>query len=247
VTRFASRYPAAAHTFAAELGDHVTLDGAAGHHLGRVRRLRAGEVVTVADGGGRWRPYTIVDARRGTIELDAHGEPEAEPPLVPGLTVAFALTKGAKPELAVQKLTELGVDRIAPLLTQRSVRRWGNERASAAVERLGRVAAEAAAQCRRARLPDVEPPQPLAELLGHPGLVVADPSGDEVDEIDAPPDGEWVLAVGPEGGFEADELAGIGRRARLRLGPHLLRAETAAIAGAAILTTRRVPDLSALS
>jgi 16S rRNA (uracil1498-N3)-methyltransferase len=244
VTRFASRYPAAAHTFAADLDDNLMLDGASGHHLSRVRRLHAGEVVTVADGDGRWRAYTIVDAKRGAVDLDARGEPETEPRLEPGLAVAFAPTKGAKPDLIAQKLTELGVDRITLLVTQRSVRRWGADRAGAAVARLRRVAVEAAAQCRRARLPDVDTPQPLSALHGHPGLVVADPLGDEVGEIDAPSTGEWMLMVGPEGGFTPHELADLDSGARLRLGPHVLRAETAAIAGAAVLTTRRVPDFS---
>ena len=93
MTLFASGYPAAAHTFASELDDDVALDGASGHHLSRVRRPREGEVVTVADGNGRWRPYTIARARRGAIDLHARGELVIEPVLEPGLTVAFALTK----------------------------------------------------------------------------------------------------------------------------------------------------------
>jgi 16S rRNA (uracil1498-N3)-methyltransferase len=261
VTLFASGYPAAAHTFASQLDDDVALDGASGHHLSRVRRLREGEVVTVADGKGTWRPYTIARARRGAVDLHARGELVVEPVLEPRLAVAFALTKAAKPDLAVQKLTELGVDRVTLLQARRSVPRWGNERADTAVARLRRVAVEAAAQCRRSRLPDVDAPQPVSALHGHPGIVVADPSGDDVARIPAPPTGEWVLVVGPEGGFDPDELAALGSPSqapapalvdgeaaaaaleapvRLRLGPHVLRAETAAIAGASVLTTRRV-------
>ena len=243
MTLFASRYSAAAHTFASELDDDVALDGASGHHLSRVRRLRDGEVVTVADGRGTWRPYTIARSRRGGVDLNARGEPVVEPMLEPGLAVAFALTKAAKPDLVVQKLTELGVDRVTPLHARRSVPRWGNERAGAAVARLRRVAVEAAAQCRRSRLPEVDAPQPLSALHSHPGIVVADPSGDDVARIPAPPTGGWVLVVGPEGGFDPDELATLGlieAPVRLGLGPHVLRAETAAIAGASVLGTRRV-------
>lgn len=242
MTRFASRYPAVAHSFASTLDDDVTLDGASGHHLSRVRRLRGGEVVTVADGDGIWRPYTVVDSHAGAVDLRACAEAAIEPQLEPRLVVAFALTKATKPDLAVQKLTELGVDRIAPVETRRSVRRWGSDRADHAIDRLRRIAAEAAAQCRRARLPVVEALQPLSALHGHPGLVMADADGEDVAGIPAPPTGEWVLVVGPEGGLEPDELAFIGATARLRLGPHVLRAETAAIAGAAVLTTRRVTD-----
>jgi 16S rRNA (uracil1498-N3)-methyltransferase len=240
VTPFASRYPSTAHTFASDLDDDLTIDGAAGHHLSRVRRLREDESVTVADGAGTWRPYTVVHARRGAVDLRARSEPVVEPQLEPRLAVAFAVTKGAKPDLVVQKLTELGVDRIAPLEARRSVPRWRSDRAGAAVARLQRVAVEAAAQSRRARVPEVETPVPVAALAGRPGLVVADPAGDGVDRISLPPNGEWTLVVGPEGGLEPGELDELRAAARLGVGPHVLRAETAAIAGAAVLTTRRV-------
>jgi 16S rRNA (uracil1498-N3)-methyltransferase len=244
VTRFASSYPATAHTFASDLDDDITVAGAPGHHLSRVRRLREGEVVTVADGDGTWRPYTIVDVRPGAVDLRARGEPAIEPQLEPRLAVAFALTKGTKPDLAVQKLTELGVDRITPLQSRRSVPRWGGERAGTAVSRLRRVAIEAAAQSRRSRLPEVEAAQPPSALHGHPGLVVADAAGEDLAHIPAPPNGEWVVVVGPEGGFDPEELEALDAPVRLRLGSHVLRAETAAIAAAAVLTTRRVPFFS---
>ena len=149
MTRFAARYPATAHTFLHALDDDVTIDDAAGHHLSRVRRLRGGEALTVADGEGLWRPYTVVGVRPGAVDLHAQGAPVVEPRLDPRLVVALALTKGAKPDLAVQKLTELGVDGVMLLSTRRSVPRWDETREEAAVARLRRVAREAAAQCRR--------------------------------------------------------------------------------------------------
>jgi 16S rRNA (uracil1498-N3)-methyltransferase len=246
VTRFAALYPATAHTFLPALDDDVTLDDAAGHHLSRVRRVRPGETLTAADGGGRWRPYAVVGVRPGALELHAQGAREVEPQLEPRLVVALALTKGTKPDLAVQKLTELGVDGVTLLSTRRSVPRWSGSRVDAALTRLRRIGREAAAQCRRARLPEIDGVLPVAELRGRPGLVVADPAGKELARVPAPPGGEWVLVVGPEGGFDADEAAALTTPAdhgdgpaRLRLGPHVLRAETAAIAGAAALATRR--------
>jgi 16S rRNA (uracil1498-N3)-methyltransferase len=239
VTRFAARSPAAAHAFASTLEDDVTLEGTSGHHLSRVRRLRSGELVTVADGNGTWRPYTVTAVRPGAVELRAGGEPVVEPRLEPVLAVAFALTKARKPDLAVQKLTELGVDRIVPVQSRRSVPRWGTDRGAVAVDRLRRVAVEAAAQSRRARVPEVEAPGQLADLGGHPGLVVADPWGDDLGRVADPAGGEWMLVIGPEGGLDPDEVAILDGAARLRMGPHILRAETAAIAGAAVLTTRR--------
>lgn len=248
MTRFAALYPATAHTFLPALDDDVTLDDEAGHHLSRVRRVRAGETVTAADGDGRWRPYAVVGVRPGAVELHAQRAPVVEPQLEPRLVVAFALTKGTKPDLAVQKLTELGVDGVTLLSTRRSVPRWDESRADAALARLRRIARDAAAQCRRARLPEIDGVLPVTELRGRPGLVVADPAGAELARVPEPPRGEWVLVVGPEGGFDPDEAAALTSPAedrdgpaRLRLGPHVLRAETAAIAGAAVLATRRAP------
>ena len=246
MTRFAALYPATAHTFLRALDDDVTLDDDAGHHLSRVRRVRAGETLTAADGDGRWRPYAVVGVRPGAVELHAQGESVVEPRPEPRLVVAFALTKGTKPDLAVQKLTELGVDGVMLLSARRSVPRWSGGRVEAALTRLRRIGREAAAQCRRARLPEIDGVLPVTELRGRPGLVIADPAGEELARVPAPPGGEWVLVVGPEGGFDADEAATLmtpaehrGQPARLRLGPHVLRAETAAIAGAAVLATRR--------
>lgn len=250
MTRFAALYPATAHTFLPALDDDVTLDDDAGHHLSRVRRVRSGETLTAADGDGRWRPYTVVGVRPGAVELHAQGVPVVEPQLEPRLVVAFALTKGTKPDLAVQKLTELGADGVTLLASRRSVPRWSGSRADAALTRLRRIAREAAAQCRRARLPEIHGVLPLTDLQGRPGLVVADPAGEELPRVPAPPGGEWVLVVGPEGGLDPDEVAALKSPAedgegpvRLRLGPHVLRAETAAIAGAAVLATRRAPGL----
>jgi 16S rRNA (uracil1498-N3)-methyltransferase len=248
VTRFAALYPATAHTFLPALDDDVTLDDDAGHHLSRVRRVRAGETLTAADGDGRWRPYAVVGVRPGVVELHAEGVAVVEPQLEPRLVVAFALTKGTKPDLAVQKLTELGVDGVTLLASRRSVPRWSGSRADAALTRLRRIAREAAAQCRRARLPEIHGVLPLTDLRGRPGLIVADPAGEELPRVPAPPGGEWVLVVGPEGGLDPDEVAALTSPAeddvgpaRLRLGPHVLRAETAAIAGAAVLAARRAP------
>ena len=162
-----------------------------------------------------------------------------EPEWSPGLEVAFALTKGTKPETVVQQLTELGVDRIRPVRARRSVVRWDAVRAEAAVARLRRVAREAAMQCRRARVPVVDAPVDLSALAGRPGLVVGDPEGGSPTAVPAPAGGGWLLVVGPEGGLEADEIEQLGPLERVAVGPHVLRAETAAVAVAAALTVRR--------
>ena len=230
---------ATAHVFVDRLDDRVVVDGRDGHHLQRARRVRVGETITAADGYGRWRVFTVVVADAGRVQLEATSALAHEARLAPMLTVACSLTKGEKPELAVQKLTELGVDRVLLVQAARSVVRWDDERTASGLDRLRRVAREAAAQSRRARVPVVEGPVMTAELVEMPGLVVAAPGGVRAPELPTPPGGEWVVAVGPEGGFDADELAAMAAAPRLAIGPFVLRAETAAIAAAAALAGGR--------
>jgi 16S rRNA (uracil1498-N3)-methyltransferase len=231
-----SEADASAHTFCDALTDELRIGGDDAHHLVRVRRLQPGEVVTVADGRGAWRRYEVAATLGGALTLASAAPVCTEPPLRPALTVAFAITKRDKPEQVVRQLTELGVDRIRPSFSARAVPRWDDTRATRALDRYTRVAREAAAQCRRARLPVVDTPAPLAALAGAPGLVVADRAG-----AAAPPetgDG-WTLVVGPEGGLTADELAHLGDPPRLSAGPHVLRADTAAVASAALFVPHR--------
>jgi len=133
----------------------------------------------------------------------------------------------------VQKLTEAGVDRIVVLDSLRAVVRWEGERRARAVERLRRVAREAAAQSRRAWLPEVVGAADLDELrsrLAPVPLALAELGGDP-PSVRAP-----AVAVGPEGGWEASEVAG---QPMVGLGPHVLRAETAAVAAGLLLCALR--------
>jgi 16S rRNA (uracil1498-N3)-methyltransferase len=236
---WAAAYPATAHVLVTALDDEVTVEGDDGHHLARVRRVRPGESLTAADGLGTWRPYEVAAVEGAALELRACGDPRVEPELTPRLEVAFALTKAAKPETVVQQLTELGVDRIRPVRARRSVVRWDASRAEAALARLRRVAREAAAQSRRARLPVVDAPAELASLSGLPGLVLGDASVVGQGAPEWPSGGTWVVVVGPEGGLEADEITQLGVVSRLAVGPHVLRAETAAVSAAAALAISR--------
>jgi 16S rRNA (uracil1498-N3)-methyltransferase len=237
---------ATAHVFVERLDDRITIGGDDGHHLQRARRVRPGETVTAADGYGRWRVFTVAGAEHGRIELEAVSALAHEPPLAPRLTVACSLTKGEKPELVVQKLTELGADRILLVQAARSVVRWDDDKAASAIDRLQRVAREASAQSRRARIPVVEGPVGPTEVAEMAGLVVAAVDGVPATELPAPALGEWVVAVGPEGGFDPDELATFGHAPRLAVGPFVLRAETAAIAASAALAGRRTFSADAL-
>ena len=213
-----------AHAFVDDLGAPA-LDPDDRHHLERVLRLAAGDLVTVADGVGAWRPC------RFGADLEPLGDITVDPPPQPPVTVAFTVIKGDRPEWTVQKLTELGVDVIVPMHTDRSVVRWTGERGERHVARLRRVAREAAMQSRRSRLPVVEPVASFAEVVARPAARLAAPGGR------APAVGDAVVLVGPEGGWTEAELA--AGAPVIGLGPTVLRAETAAVAVGVLLTALR--------
>jgi 16S rRNA (uracil1498-N3)-methyltransferase len=215
-----------AHVFVDDL-DAPALSPDDRHHLGRVLRLRPGETVSVSDGAGAWRRCEWTEAGA----LEPVGAVEHVPRPAPPITVGFALLKGDRPEWVVQKLTELGVDRIVPLATARTVVRWTGDRALRHRERLRTVAREAAMQSRRAWLPEVTDVTELADVASLPGAALAEPGG-APPSLDRP-----VVLVGPEGGWAPEEVA-LGLPT-VDLGPTVLRAETAAVAVAAVLGALR--------
>jgi 16S rRNA (uracil1498-N3)-methyltransferase len=212
--------------------DVPVLDDNDRHHLERVVRVRLGDAVVISDGRGRWRDGVL--GAGGVVEPT--GDVQSSPLPAPPIRIAFALTKGERPELAVQKLTELGVDRIVPFVADRSVARWDGTRAESHVARLRRVAREASMQCRRPWLPVVDDVADFRAVCELPGAAMADLGG-------APPslDRPTVL-VGPEGGWSEDERA--GPLPTVALGAHVLRAETAAITAAALLGALRAAIVS---
>lgn len=196
------------------------------HHLARVRRVRNGDPVILGDGAGSWRAARMRDEEPEPVSEVAYC-----PHPMPTVGVAFALVKGSKPELAVQKLTELGVDWICPFEAARSVVRWDEGKAELAQARLNKVAREAAMQSRQPWLPMVEPVAPFASVAGIDGACLAERGGD------APSLGSPVILVGPEGGWERHELEVDLPRVALSTG--VLRAETAAIVAGALLVALR--------
>lgn len=157
-----------------------------------------------------------------------------DPPPAPLLTVAFALVKGQKPELVVQKLTELGIDEIVPFVAERSVVRWDAEALARNTERLRSVAREAAQQSRRTWFPTVSPVTSFAGIAARHGAVRCEMGGAPLT-----PEHTTVL-IGPEGGWSENEIA----LPVVGLGPTVLRAETAAIAAATLMCARRAGWLS---
>jgi 16S rRNA (uracil1498-N3)-methyltransferase len=196
------------------------------HHLERVLRLRPGDDVTLSDGaGGRLR------CRFGPV-LEPVGEIERVARPSPLVTVAFAVVKGQRPEWAVQKLTEIGVDRIVPLVSARSVVRWPAGEASGQVARLRRVAREAAVQSRRVWLPEVDAVTAFEVAVAESGAALAHPGG-------RPPSlARPVVLIGPEGGWDESELSAVGA-STIGLGPAVLRTETAAVVAGTLLCALR--------
>lgn len=216
---------AAAHALVGDI-DEPRLGDDAAHHLARVRRLRDGAQVTATDGAGAWRPCRF--SVSGDLEADGDVVRVERPD--PPITIAFALTKGGKPELVVQKLTELGVDRIVAFRAEHSVVRWDDAKAVAQHARWEAISRAAVEQSRGVWLPTIEP-------VGDIGSV-ADLGACRLDRGgESPSLARSVLAVGPEGGWSDEE------RERLptvvECAANVLRAETAALTAGGILCALR--------
>ncbi len=213
-------------------GATVELDGPHANYLGNVLRLREGGEVLLFDGAsGEWLARIAeVGKKRMTLTVERRTRPVEA---VPDLWLAFAPVKRAQVDWLVEKATELGVARLLPVITRRTV----VERVKG--ERLASIAVEAAEQCGRTLLPEIAEPVELDALLGarDPGrtLYFADETGGEsLGTAFAP--GPAIILTGPEGGFTPDERAAIRAAPGVRpvsLGPRILRAETAALAGVA--------------
>lgn len=208
-----------AHVFVESVQAPVLHDDDA-HHLSRVLRLRDGESVTCSDGNGSWVACTW---NAGAIEVS--GEIIFVDAPSPPLTVAIAPVKGDRTDLVIEKVVEIGIDHIIILSpVERSVVRWAANKVPQVMDRYTRIVRAAAMQSRRVSLPTVSGPVSLANVTGQ-GVAFAEPGG--VASADA----VTTLVIGPEGGFSPAEVA--IAPALADLGPSILRAETAAIVGAA--------------
>ena len=217
----------------------VTLSADEAKHLREVLRLKAGDDVQVFDGAGREFRAIVSQARRESAELeieDEIGSPKPESPLQ--LTLAVALLKGDKFDFVVQKGTELGVNRFVPLVTRYAdIRLRDASDAAKRVARWQRIALEAAKQCGRSMVPEVEIPSPFEALIreNNTCLMFSEREGQALN-TDLKTQSLTAI-VGSEGGWSDEELdqaraAGVPI---VTLGGRILRAETAAIATAVLL------------
>ncbi|MGH3680177.1 MAG: RsmE family RNA methyltransferase, partial [Natronosporangium sp.] len=138
-------------------GERATLAGPEGHHAATVQRLRVGEQVLLGDGRGGTATAVVTGVGRSTLDLQVTDRRYEQPP-AHRLVVVQGIGKGDRSELAVQAMTEVGVDEIVPWPAARSVVRWRGERGERAWQRWGLTAREAAKQARRPRLPAVSEP-----------------------------------------------------------------------------------------
>lgn len=219
----------------AVIGDErITLSDQDAHHLTNVLRAGPGDPVSVADGVGTLYQARVTEVGHG-VGLAIQQRHEVPAPQ-PQLRVVVGTTKAKKLDETVRQLTELGVDRIAPVVTARSESRPSAESADRAVDRWRGVAHAAAKQSRRAYLPAVEPVHAWEDAFADDaGLVCWEEASVPITEV-APQHATRpvvTLALGPEGGLRRDEVAASGLRP-VALGDTILRAETAAVAAAAI-------------
>jgi 16S rRNA (uracil1498-N3)-methyltransferase len=220
-------------------------------HLRNVLRLKAGDEIFLFDGAGREYQGEIATIGREFVEVNVIAQVAPASPESPlNLTLATALLKGEKFDLVIQKATELGVTRIIPVITSRAdVRIKSEEDADRKVIRWQRIALEATKQCGRARLIEIERPMDFAELIKTPRrenelhLMFAERAGASLATAlgDTPSRPSSVSAlIGPEGGWADDEIE-TARAADWEIvtfGGRTLRAETAAIAIAALIQHR---------
>lgn len=225
-------------------GPELVLDGPEGRHAAAVRRLRAGERVDLTDGAGRVAECVVTQALKDALRLDVIARREVPAPR-PRIVVVQGLPKGDRGELAVEMMTEAGVDVIVPWPAARSVTQWKGDRTAKALGRWRATAREAGKQARRFHLPEVTEPAStarVAELLSGAalGLVLHEEAAQPLSAVELPADGDIVVVVGPEGGVAADELDRFhaARAVAVLLGPTVLRTSTAGVAAAAVLLAR---------
>ncbi len=214
----------------------MPLDPAESAHVSGALRGRVGDGVLLIDGAGTEAEAVLVEVARSRVIAEVGSVRRLPPPEGDGVTLALAVVDRQPMDWAVQKAVEVGARRFVPLLCERTQHRRRD--LTKLVAHWRRVSLQALKQCRRSwamELTDPQPLRPFGDRLAGGRAVVADPKGRPLSDV--PPDARGVLVVGPEGGWAPSELelfAELGWPS-LRLAVHILRAETAAVVGAALL------------
>ena len=224
-------------------GDEIRLPESAGHHLRTVLRLcRQDELVVFNGQGGEYHGHIAGSDQRQVLVRITHFDPiERESPL--SITLAQAVSRGERMDYTIQKAVELGVNRIVPLATQHGVVRLGASRLERRREHWRGIIAHACEQSGRTRVPLIDDLHDLVQWADTDDAgtrYVLDPSADDALTAHAKPEGDVSLIAGAEGGFTAAEMDALHRAgyASVRLGPRVLRTETAAVAALAVLQSQ---------
>ncbi|HZM78596.1 MAG TPA: 16S rRNA (uracil(1498)-N(3))-methyltransferase [Candidatus Limnocylindrales bacterium] len=219
--------------------DGFVLEGPEGHHAAAVQRLRAGEELLLGDGRGGTARAVVTAAFPQSLRLEIVKR-AYEAQATPRLVVAQGIAKGERAELAVQAMTEVGVDEILPWAAARSVALWKGERGARSREKWVATAREAAKQGRRAWIPVIGGSPDVATRDLKPTFVLHEEATERLSTVDLPDAEEIVLVVGPEGGIDDRELKLFLETgaAAVRLGDNVLRTSTAGVAALSVLATR---------
>jgi 16S rRNA (uracil1498-N3)-methyltransferase len=235
-------HPAVAQATA---GAALWLDGAEGRHAVSVKRLRVGEELVLTDGRGAGAVGTVAAVEGKDRLLAELTAVRREEPPRPSITVVQALPKGDRGEVAVETMTETGVDTVVPWAAARCITQWRGERGEKALAKWRSTAREAGKQARRLRFPEITEPvttRQLTRRLSAAALAVVlhEEGAEPLATAALPGEGEIVLVVGPEGGVSPEELAAFAAAGArpCRLGPSVLRTSTAGTAAAALLLGR---------
>jgi len=223
-------------------GGEVLLPEQAGEHVARVLRLERGHPLILFNGDGREYDATLASLARRAVTAAIHGAREVSREAPLRLTLAQGIARGEKMDWILQKATELGVARIVPVVTERTEVKLDEERAGRRLAHWNSVIAGACEQSGRNTLPALDAPVRLDRWLGALDDTTTQrlallPDGDTTPRELEPLDAGAIIVVGPEGGLSDNDCALLrqtGFRA-LRLGPRILRTETAGIAALAAL------------
>lgn len=226
----------------ARVGEEIVVTGDEARHAVVVRRTAVGEQVVLTDGRGCAVTGTVTATSKTTLTVVAESVTRTERP-GPHVTVVQAIPKGDRAELAVEVLTEIGVDRIVPWSAARCVGVWRGERAEKSLAKWRATAREAGKQSRRSWLPDVEPmatTAQVAQLVTEADLAVVlhEAATSPLAALDVAAASSIVVVVGPEGGISDEELELLCAAHVVRMGESVLRTSTAGVAAVAALLSR---------
>lgn len=219
----------------------VELTGDEGRHAAVVRRIRTGEEILVADGQGRGVVAEVTAAEKSGLQLRVLEHLGADEPARRVVAVQ-ALAKGDRSELAVEMLTEVGVDEIVPWQASRSIVRWQGERGEKSLKKWQATAREATKQSRRLRMPQVTAAVTTKQLVQRLGtvdlaLVLHEDASQSLATMEIPESGTVLLVVGPEGGISAEELEAFTAAGAepVTISDGVLRTSTAGVVAAGLL------------